>query len=129
MQVRLSVLTPPPLAPYPRPPPTPFLKILKSLTYLDAFRKWKWNFRIVPCKFLSCIVLPARYFCQLVIHTCVSRATKCFVFSENLACFVFLKHPFWESPFLPYCLRYDESHSCRRLIFITMKKIASVYWY
>ena len=26
-------------------------------------------------------------------------------FSENLACFVFLKHPFWDSPF---CLFTDE---------------------
>ena len=26
-------------------------------------------------------------------------------FSENLACFVFLKHPFWDSPF---CLTTDE---------------------
>ena len=29
------------------------------------------------------------------------------VFSENLACFVFLKHPFWDSPF---CLITDELH-------------------
>ena len=26
-------------------------------------------------------------------------------FSENVACFVFLKHPFWDSPF---CLVTDE---------------------
>ena len=29
-------------------------------------------------------------------------------FSENLACFVFLKHPFWDSPF---CLNTDEISS------------------
>ena len=29
---------------------------------------------------------------------CVSGVKK-FLFSENLACFVFLKHPFWDSPF------------------------------
>ena len=29
-------------------------------------------------------------------------------FSENLACFVFLKHPFWDSPF---CLITDEISS------------------
>ena len=28
-------------------------------------------------------------------------------FSENLACFVFLKHPFWD---LPFCLITDENY-------------------
>ena len=28
------------------------------------------------------------------------------IFSENLACFVFLKHPFWDSPPLPYYRRW-----------------------
>ena len=27
------------------------------------------------------------------------RGQEMFVFSENLACFIFLKHPFWYSPF------------------------------
>ena len=27
------------------------------------------------------------------------RGLEMFVFSENLTCFVFLKHPFWDSPF------------------------------
>ena len=31
-----------------------------------------------------------------------------FPFSENLACFVFLKHPFWDSPF---CLITDKSQN------------------
>ena len=35
-----------------------------------------------------------------------------FVFSENLACFVFLKHPFWDSPF---CLITDEFEVVRFL--------------
>ena len=32
-------------------------------------------------------------------------------FSENLTCFVFLKHPFWDSPF---CLITDEGYFCRK---------------
>ena len=28
-------------------------------------------------------------------------------FSENVRCFVFLKHPFWDLPFLPYYRRYS----------------------
>ena len=45
-------------------------------------------------------------------YVCVSRGEKC-SFSENLACFVFLKHPFWDSPFclitddmIPYCIYF-----------------------
>ena len=37
-------------------------------------------------------------------HTYVSRGNRC-SFSENLTCFVFLKHPFWDSLF---CLVNDE---------------------
>ena len=33
------------------------------------------------------------------------RRLEVFVFSENLTCFVFLKHPFWDSPF---CLITDD---------------------
>ena len=38
------------------------------------------------------------------IPLCVSGGKKC-SFSENLACLVFMKHPFWDSPF---CFITDE---------------------
>ena len=31
-----------------------------------------------------------------------------FFFSENLRCFVFLKHPIWDSTFLPYYRQFDH---------------------
>ena len=37
-------------------------------------------------------------------YVCVSEGKKC-LFLENLACFVFLKHAFWDSSF---CLNTDE---------------------
>ena len=39
------------------------------------------------------------------IRTCAYQGVRNVFFSENLACFVFLKHPFWDSPF---CLITDE---------------------
>ena len=38
-------------------------------------------------------------------RTCAYQGVRNVCFSENLACFVFLKHPFWDSPF---CLITDE---------------------
>ena len=38
-------------------------------------------------------------------RTCVYQGVRNVYFSENLACFVFLKHPFWDSLF---CLTTDE---------------------
>ena len=38
-------------------------------------------------------------------RTCAYQGVRNVRFSENLACFVFLKHPFWDSPF---CLITDE---------------------
>ena len=38
-------------------------------------------------------------------RTCACQGVKNVRFSENWACFVFLKHPFWDSPF---CLVTDE---------------------
>ena len=38
-------------------------------------------------------------------RTCGYQGVRNVCFSENLACFVFLKHPFWDSPF---CLMTDE---------------------
>ena len=32
-------------------------------------------------------------------YVCVSGGKRCSFFSENSTCFVFLKHPFWDSPF------------------------------
>ena len=39
------------------------------------------------------------------IRKCAYQAVRNVRFSENLACLVFLKHPFWDSPF---CLISDE---------------------
>ena len=38
-------------------------------------------------------------------RTCAYQGVRNVCFSENLTCFVFLKHPFWDSPF---CLITDE---------------------
>ena len=38
-------------------------------------------------------------------RTCAYQGVRNVRFSENLACFIFLKHPFWDSPF---CLITDE---------------------
>ena len=38
-------------------------------------------------------------------HTCSYQGVRNVRFLENLTCFVFLKHPFWDSPF---CLITDE---------------------
>ena len=38
-------------------------------------------------------------------HACAYQGVRNIRFSENLACFVFLKHPFWDSSF---CLITDE---------------------
>ena len=51
------------------------------------------------------------------------RGKEMFVFSENLACFVFLKHPYWDSPF--YLITdelFDESNSSDRTSFF-------IFWY
>ena len=38
-------------------------------------------------------------------RTCVYQGVRNVCFSENLACFVFLKHPFWG---MPFCLINDD---------------------
>ena len=48
-----------------------------------------------------CITFQISY---LLIRTCAYQGVRNVSFSENLACFVFLKHPFWNSPF---CLIAD----------------------
>ena len=40
--------------------------------------------------------------------TCAHEGVRNVLFSENLTCFVFLKHPFWDSPF---CLITNESYA------------------
>ena len=54
-------------------------------------RKWKY-------------VVNSSYY-KSSVRTCAYQWVKNVRFSENLACFVFLKHPFWDSPF---CLITDE---------------------
>ena len=38
-------------------------------------------------------------------HTCANQGVRNVHFSENLTCFLFLKHPCWD---LPFCLITDE---------------------
>ena len=40
-------------------------------------------------------------------RTCAYQGVRNICFSENLACFAFLKHPFWDSPF---CLINDNKY-------------------
>ena len=42
-------------------------------------------------------------------HTCAYQGIRDVRFSENLSCFVFLKHPFWDSPF---CLIRLDLNNC-----------------
>ena len=47
-------------------------------------------------------------------RTCAYQGVRNVGFSENLACFVFLKHPFWDSPF---CLiTNDLSNACLKKV-------------
>ena len=46
-------------------------------------------------------------------------------FSENLMCFVFLKHPFWDSPF---CLITDDSKQTKTRLFIFILNIYSKHF-
>ena len=45
------------------------------------------------------------YFLSHFLRSCAYQGVKNVRFSENLSCFVFLKYPFWDSPF---CLITDE---------------------
>ena len=47
----------------------------------QIFRKTKSSYPLIPTR------------------TCTHQEVRNVRFSENLACFVFLKHPFWDSPF------------------------------
>ena len=54
--------------------------------------------------------------------TCVYQGIKNVCFSESLACFVFLKHPFLDSPF---CLITDENNKLIKIVIfnICVRKI------
>ena len=47
-----------------------------------------------------------------ISYVCVSGGRNV-LFSENLACFVFLEHPFWDSP---VCLITDDTQLFHRLV-------------
>ena len=47
-----------------------------------------------------------------IVRTCAYQVVRNVRFSENLVCFVFLKHPFWDSPL---CLITDETSYLRFL--------------
>ena len=49
-------------------------------------------------------------------RTCAYQGVRNVRFSENLTCFVFLKHPFWD---LPFCLATD--------VFIYWKILKTIY--
>ena len=51
-------------------------------------------------------------------RTCAYQGVRNVSFLENLACFVFLKYPFWDSPF---CLIIDE-------LIVTFLSISSPPW-
>ena len=61
--------------------------------------------------------------------TCAYQGVRNVPFSENLMCFVFLKHPFWDSPF---CFSTDElkineilrTQNCINILYI----ICSIRW-
>ena len=55
------------------------------------------------CFFFTLIV-------SLMTYVCVSGGKKWFFFRKNLACFVFLKHPFWDSLFcfITDCYKYRK---------------------
>ena len=65
--------------------------------WIGCFNFGLWDLEngfVVTTIYLCCFYyyLP----CYVEASVCVPRGKKC-SFSENLACFVFLKHPFWDS--------------------------------
>ena len=57
----------------------------------------------------------AKFSEKQTFYTCEYQQLRNVCFSENLACFVFVKHPFWDSPF---CLITEEMESFQPLIII-----------
>ena len=55
-------------------------------------------------------------------RTCAYQGIRNVCFSEILACFAFLKHPFWDSPF---CLVTDDNTYYSSMVKIIISK---VYW-
>ena len=72
------------------------------------------------------------------VRTSAYHGVKNVCFSENLECFLFLKHPFWDSPFLSYYrqilsrkenLSMSEMNAGRPLHFLLLvKKIKTVFF-
>ena len=54
-------------------------------------------------------------------HTYVSGSKKCCFFSENLACYVFLKHPFWDPPFYFITDDINDLNACARKTLLRVK--------
>ena len=51
-------------------------------------------------------------------NTCAYEGVRNVRFLENLSCFIFLKHPFWDSPF---CLITDEVMKIKLVLFFSRK--------
>ena len=67
---------------------------------MRSIYKWK-HFQTFCCMLSS----PHRFIALLCIRTCAHQGVRNVRLSENLACFVFLKQPFWD---LPFCLVMDH---------------------
>ena len=51
-------------------------------------------------------------------NTCAYEGLRNVRFLENLSCFIFLKHPFWD---LPFCLITDKGMKIRLVLFFSRK--------
>ena len=61
----------------------------------------------------KCLPAPWRTnYSSVIIRTCVYQGVRNVGFSKTLACFVFLEHPFWDSPF---CLITDVLKSVHEI--------------
>ena len=58
---------------------------------------------------------------QLWDIMCAYQGVRNVRFSENLACFVFLKHPFWD---LPFCLIANENKFTEAKQFTCLNEIS-----
>ena len=63
--------------------------------------------------------------CMVCVCTCAYQKVRNVRLSENLACFVFLKHPFWYSPF---CLITDEISLLSFILKINTKVTFQYQW-
>ena len=58
------------------------------------------------------------------IRTCACQGVRNICFLENLACFIFLKHPFWD---LPFCLITNESPNSSKFVHLSQNYIIHLY--